>query len=61
MKNFISDQLFLHAAFYLSFPPSGFVSGLISRPKRMVVPPIFTADILIGPGEKTLGISRSLQ
>ena len=57
IKNFTSDR----AAVNLSFKPSNFISGLIPRPEWMVVPPIFTADIPVGPCKRTQGFSGSLQ
>ena len=58
---FTSDNLFLKAALKLSFKLSNAVPGLIPRPERMVVPPIFTGDIPVGPNKITLGISEALK
>ena len=60
-KNFFFDNLFLKAALDLSFKPSNFVLGLILRPEWMVGPPMFTTDIPVGPSQRTLGFSGSLQ
>ena len=61
IKNFISDSLFLKAVLDLSFKPTNFIPGLIPRPEWMVVPPIFTTDIPVGPSKRILGFSGSLQ
>ena len=55
VKNVTSDNLFFIAALDLSFKPSKLIPGLIPRPKWMVFPPIFTADIPVGPSKRTLG------
>ena len=57
---FISDNLFIKAALDLSFKPSSFIPGLLSRPEWMVVSPLFTADISVGPSERTPSFSGSL-
>ena len=49
---FTSDNLFLKHAFILS---------LIPRPEWIVVPPIFIADMSIGPKRRTRGLSGSLE
>ena len=54
-------MLYLYLPLDLSFKPSNYVSDLIPRPNWMVVVPIFTPYIPIGPSKKTLGFSGSLQ
>ena len=61
INNFTSDNLFFKAALDFPFKPCNFFHGLIARQERMVGPPIFTADIPVGPSKKTLGFSGSLQ
>ena len=61
IKSFTSDNLFLKAALDSSFKSSNLIPGLIPRREWMVVPPISTADIPIGPSKRTLGFSGSLQ
>ena len=46
IKNFTSDNLFLKLAVDLSFKPSSFIPVSIPRLELMVVPPMFTADVL---------------
>ena len=59
LKILTSDNLFLKAVLDLSFKPSSFIPAFIPTPEGMVVPPIFTTDVLVGPSTRTLGFSRS--
>ena len=54
-----SDSLFFVTALDFSFKPSNFVTGLSPRPKWIVFPPLFTADILKGPSKRTLLVSQN--
>ena len=59
INNFTSDNVFFKATLDLLFKPSNFVPSLIARPEWMVGPPIFSADVPVGPSKKTLGFSGS--
>ena len=54
---FISDKLFYKA--FLLFKSSIFVPGLNSKPEWILVPRIFTIDILVGSTKRTLDFSVS--
>ena len=45
----------------MSFKPGNYISGLILRPEWMVVQPITTADIHVGPHKRALDFSGFLQ
>ena len=55
INNFTSDNLYLKATLDLSFIPSNLFPGLIAGPEWMVVPPVFAADIPVGPSRRTIG------
>ena len=48
-QNFTSDTFILHSDLDLSFKHSNFVPSFIRTTEYIVIPPIFTADIPVGP------------
>ena len=61
INNSSSDNLFLKAALDFSFKPSNFFLGFISKSEWIMVPPIFPANIPVGPSKRTRGFSGWLQ
>ena len=58
---FTSDNAFLKLVFILSLKPSNLTPGFIPRPEWIIFPPIFTADMHVGPKRRTRGLSGSLE
>lgn len=61
IKNFNSDNLFLKAALDFSVRQSNFDPDLIPNPEWVIAPPIFAADVPIGPNKRTISLWGSLQ
>ena len=63
MTIFTFDNLFLELAFihFLSLKASNLTSAFIPRPEWIAFPPIFTADVPVGPKWRRRGLSGSLE
>lgn len=57
LRSFTSDNLFLKTTFDLILEPFNFDHGLVPRVECVVVPALFTADLLLGPNKRTLSFS----
>ena len=55
VRSFTSDNWFLKDTFNLSLKWSNFTSGLIDRAEWIIVPPIFTGGVPVGPSKRTVG------
>ena len=55
-----SDNLFLKLVLHFSLKRSNLAPAFNPRPECIVVPPIFTADIPVGPNNQINGLPRDL-
>ena len=56
-----SDNLFLKLCFILSLKQGNLTPGFLPRAGWIAVPPIFTADMFVGPKMRAGGSSGSLE